>query len=68
LCEVKEREFAMAQDDGPPVFQPPAPPSRRLGDVPWQTFGFVLFLIVTFAVMLGLILFYYVVVRVLGTP
>ena len=56
----------MAQDDSPPVFQAPAPPSRRLGDVPMQTFGLALFFIVMFAVMLGLILFYYVVVRVVG--
>jgi hypothetical protein len=42
------------------------PPSRRLGDVEWRTFGWSLFFIVTFAVVLGLVIFYYVVVRVLG--
>jgi hypothetical protein len=56
----------MPQEHGPPSFQPPAPPSRRLGDVEWRTFGCVLFIIVTLAVVAGLFLFYYVVVRVLG--
>jgi hypothetical protein len=56
----------MSQSDGPPGFQPPTPPSRRLGDVEWRTFGCVLFLIVTLAVVAGLVIFYYVVFRVLG--
>jgi hypothetical protein len=56
----------MMQEHSPPGFQPPAPPSRRLGDVEWRTFGWALFLIVTLAVVVGLTLFYYVVVRLLG--
>jgi hypothetical protein len=48
----------MPQEHGPPSFQPPAPPSRRLGDVEWRTFGCVLFIIVTLAVVAGLFLFY----------
>jgi hypothetical protein len=56
----------MTQEHRPPEFQPPTPPSRRLGDVEWRTFGWVLFLIVTLGVVVGLIIFYYVVVRVFG--
>ena len=56
----------MSEEHAPPDFLPPTPPSVRLGDVTWRTFGWSLFFIVTFAVVLGLVIFYYIVVRLLG--